>query len=147
MSSVIDELKSKREALRFEVKEAEARMKVLAADIAAIERVIRVYDPSYVPDAAKKASRRREHVQMPERLVQMNKTEALLEVLREASTPQTTAECTTLILEREGVSLDEAALSVFTTRVSASLNGLAKRGRVRHAGSAGRNRHTWMIDA
>jgi hypothetical protein len=77
----------------------------------------------------------------------MNKTEALLEVLREASTPKTTAECTTLILEREGVSLDEAALSVFTTHVSASLNGLVKRGRVRHAGSAGRNRHAWMIDA
>lgn len=102
MSSVIDGLKSKREALHFEMEEAEARMKVLAADIAAIERVIRVYDPSYVPDAAKKASRRREHVPMPERLAQMNKTEALLEVLREASTPQTTAECTTLILEREG---------------------------------------------
>jgi len=147
LSSVADELKLKREALLLDVNDAEARIKVLAADIAAIERVIRVYDPSYVPDAAKKASRRREHVQMPERLAQMNKTEALLEILRDASTPKTTAECTMLILERAGVSLDEAALSVFTTRVSASLNGLVKRGRVRHAGSAGRNRHAWMIDA
>lgn len=147
MSSVANELKLKREALFFDVNEAEARIKVLAADIAAIERVIRVYDPSYVPDGSKKASRRKEAVRMPERLAEMNKTEALLEVLREAGTPKTTAECTALMLKREGVSLDPGTLSVFTTRVSASLNGLVKRGRVRHAGSAGRNRHSWMINA
>lgn len=77
MRLVINDLRRRREALRFEAEEAEARIKVLAVDVAASERVIQVYEPSLAPDATKKAFRCKEAVQMPEHLAEMNKSEAL----------------------------------------------------------------------
>ena len=147
MESIIEELKGKRTAIEAEVLEAEARIKVLREDMAAIDRVIRIYDPSQAPVVPRPKRTRAVSAALPEALATMNKTAAILDVLREAGRPLSTAECINIIADRHQVELDPATQDKFTTHVSASLSSLVKRGRVRHAGTIEGNKRLWEIAA
>lgn len=147
MGSIVEELKGKRTAIEAEVLEAEARIKVLREDMAAIDRVIRIYDPSQVPVMPRPKRTRAASTALPEALARVNKTAEILAVLREAGRPLSTAECINIIADRHHVELDHATHDKFTTHVSASLSSLVKRGRVRHAGTTEGNKRLWEIAA
>lgn len=148
MESIIEELKGKRTAIEADVLEAETRIKVLREDMAAIDRVIRIYDPSQAPAIAHRPKRQRgTSTALPEDLARVNKTAEILAVLREAGRPLSTAECISIIADRHQVELDPATHDKFTTHVSASLSSLVKRGRVRHAGTTEGNKRLWEIAA
>jgi hypothetical protein len=147
LESIIEELKGKRTAIEAEILEAEARIKVLREDMAAIDRVIRVYDPSQAPVVPRSKRTRAVSASLPETLATTNKTAAILEVLREAGRPLSTAECINTIADRHRIDLDHATHDKFTTHVSASLSSPVKRGRVRHAGTTEGNKRLWEIAA
>jgi hypothetical protein len=147
LQSIIEELKEKRTAIETEVLEAEARIKVLREDMAAIDRVIGIYDPSQAPAEVRPKRKRAVSATLPEALAKMNKTAAILEVLREAGRPLSTAECINIIADRHHLELDHGTHDKFTTHVSASLSSLVKRGRVRRAGTIEGNKRLWEIAA
>ena len=78
---------------------------------------------------------------------QLNKTAAILEVLREAGEPLSSADCTSRIAEKHGVAADDPALPRFVTHVSAGLNSLMRRNRVHRVGTLDGRKHLWEIAA
>ena len=111
--------------------------------------MIAIYDPAYAPErsAAAKSRRTKDSRQLPPVLDRINKSEAILEVLREAGQPLSTAGCTCMIAERHGVAANDPSLPLFVTHVSAALNSLRKRSRVRQAGTVDGRKHLWEIAA
>jgi hypothetical protein len=55
------------------------------------------------------------------------------------------ADCTSLIAAKHGVAADDLALARFVTHVSAGLNSLVKRKRVRQVGTVDGRKHFWEI--
>ncbi|MBO1909237.1 hypothetical protein KHP60_24020 [Microvirga sp. 3-52] len=77
----------------------------------------------------------RQAIPLPPELKRLNKTQAILEALREAREPLSSADCTSRIAVKYGVAADDPALARFATHVSAGLNSLVKRKRVRQVGT------------
>lgn len=75
------------------------------------------------------------------------KREAALEALRDAARPLSTADCASAVAERHGLSADGPSMSLFVTHVSAALNVLSKRNRVRRVGTVDGRKHLWEIAA
>lgn len=144
---VEDELKRKREELEGEIADLSARIDGIRKQVSAIDQVIAIYDPTFVPEASGGGkSRRTRRSNLPPVLAAVNKSQAVLEALRESERPLTSAECSCRIVERHGLSGDDPALSGFVQNVSASLNHLEKRGRVRRAGMEER-KQLWTVAA
>lgn len=146
---VDEELKRKRAELLGEVEELTARIRVINGHVLAIDQVIAIYDPAYEAQrpAAPKPPRPRVAKQLPPEFSKINKNEAVLEVLREAERPLSTADCATRIAERNGADADDPSMPRFLTQVSATLIALTKRGRVRQAGTIDGRKHLWEIAA
>jgi len=72
----------------------------------------------------------------------METPQAILEAVREAGEPLSSADCTSRIAAKHGVAADDPALARFVTHVSAALNSLVKRKRVRQVGTVDR-RNNW----
>ncbi|CAH1675224.1 hypothetical protein ARD30_21695 [Bosea thiooxidans] len=146
---VDEELKRKRAELLGEVEELKARIQAIDGQVSAIDQVIAIYDPAHVPrgSAATKPQRPRAAQQLPPEFARINKNEAILEVLREAEQPLSTADCTSRIAERNGADADDPSMPRFLTQVSAALIALTKRGRVRQAGTVDGRKHLWEIAA
>ena len=105
--------------------------------VSAIDQVIAIHDPEHTALLAGMADRKRtrQEVPLPITLVQLNKTAAILEVLREAGEPLSSADCTNRIATKQGIAPDDPALPRFVTHVSAGLNSLMKRTGVRQVGT------------
>lgn len=146
---VDEELKRKRAELLDEVEELKAKIQAIDGQVSAIDQVIAIYDPAYAPQgsAATKPQRPRAPKQLPPEFARINKNEAILEVLREAEHPLSTADCTFRIVERNGADADDPSMPRFLTQVSATLIALTKRGRVRQAGTIDSRKHLWEIAA
>lgn len=146
---VDEELKRKRAELLGEVEEFTARIQAINGQISAIDQVIAIYDPAYalLGTAAPKPPRPKAAKQLPPEFARINKNEAILEVLREAEQPLSTADCTSRIAERNGADADDPSMPRFLTQVSAALIALTKRGRVRQAGTVDGRKHLWEIAA
>ena len=146
---VDEELKRKRAELLGEAEGLAARIEAINAQVSAIDQVIAIYDPAYALErsAAARPRRAKDTRPLPPELGRINKSEAILEVLREASRPLSTADCTCKIAERHGVAANDPALPLFVTHVSAALNSLMKRSRVRQAGTVDGRKHLWEIAA
>ena len=73
--------------------------------VSAIDQVIAIHDPEHTALLAGMADRKRsrQEVPLPITLVQLNKTAAILEVLREAGEPLSSADCTNRIATKQGV--------------------------------------------
>jgi hypothetical protein len=145
---VEDELKCKRAELLAEVDALTLRIETITVQVSAIDRVIAIYDPAYAPKrSAAKPRRTKNTRQLPPALDRINKNEAILAVLREAGQPLSTADCTCMIAEMHGVAANDPSLPLLVTYVSAALNSLMKRSRVRQAGTIDGRKHLWEIAA
>jgi hypothetical protein len=146
---VDEELKRKRTDLLGEAEELAARIAAINAQVSAIDQVITIYDPAYAPERsmAVKPRRAKDSKPLPPELARINKSAAILEVLREADRPLSTADCTCAVAERHDVAANDPALSLFATHISAALNSLMKRNRVRQAGTVDGRKHLWEIAA
>ncbi len=144
-----EELKRKRAELLGEAAELAARIEAINVQVSAIDQVIALYDPAYALERSAAAKRRRakDSKQLPPELARINKSDAILEALREASRPLSTADCTCVVAERHGVSSNDPSMPLFVTHVSAALNSLMKRNRVRQAGTVDGRKHLWEIAA
>jgi hypothetical protein len=143
---VEDELNCKRAELLAEVDALTLRIETITVQVSAIDRVIVIYDPAYAPKRlAAKPRRTKNTRQLPPVLDRINKNEAILAVLREAGQPLSTADCTCMIAEMHGVAANDPSLPLLVTYVSAALNSLMKRSRVRQAGTIDGRKHLWEI--
>lgn len=138
----------KRVELLDEVEDLTARLAGLKEQVSASDKVIAIYDPAYTPEAptAPKRNRKKTRPALPPELEDMDKSAAVLEALREAGRPITSTDCSAMIVAKIGIAEDAPGLSRFTEHVSATLNNLMKRNRVRAAGING-NRRLWEIAA
>jgi len=146
---VDEELKRKRAELIGEVEDLTARLQVINGQVAAIDQVITIYDPAYASQgsAPTKPQRPKVSQQLPPEFARINKSEASLEALRDAGRPISTADCASAVAERYGLPGNGPAMSLFVTHVSAALNVLSKRNRVRRVGTVDGRKHLWEIAA
>jgi hypothetical protein len=151
MVEVVDELKAKLVEIDSRMEELRREIVVLEAQKSAFETVIRVYDPSFELDAppskARRASSRETgNGRVTELLKGRNNRHIVLDILRRAEHPTTTAEIAEKFANEADIGSEAARLeSALTSRFSATLNGLVKQGLVRQAGTADGRRHLWEI--
>lgn len=142
-----EELKRKRTELLGEVEQLALKIETIKKQVAAIDQVIAIYDPAYKASLAARTNRKlaRQEVPLPAALVELNKTAAILDVLREAGEPLSSADCTSRIAAKHGVEADDPALLRFVTHISAGLSSLVKRKRVRQVGTIDGHKKLWEI--
>lgn len=146
---VEEELKRKRAELLGEVEELALKIETIRKQVSAIDQVISIYDPAHATPSAAGAERKRsrQEVLIPIELTKLNKTAEILEVLREAREPLSSADCTSRMAAKHGIAADDPALPRFVTHVSAGLNSLMRRNRVRQVGTVDGRKHLWEIAA
>ncbi|SCZ12674.1 hypothetical protein [Microvirga guangxiensis] len=144
---IAEELKRKRTELIGDMEQLAHRIETIKKQVAAIDQVIAIYDPVHKASPVAKANQKlsRQEAPLPAALVKLNKSAAILEVLREAGEPLSSAECTSRIASRHGVAADDPALPRFVTHISAGLSSLVKRNRVRQVGTVGGRKNLWEI--
>ena len=143
-----DTLRTKRTELKGRLAAIVAEAAEIQAQVVAIDRVIAIYEPEYVPDAdAPLALPRPVRKRQPRQRVlpEANKRQAVLEVLRDAARPMKTGECAAKVGERHGIAGDD--LGQLSNHLSATLDALVKSGRIRQAGTVDGRRHLWEIAA
>ncbi|WP_431323171.1 hypothetical protein [Rhizobium sp. YTU87027] len=150
MVEVVDELKAKLAEIDRKMEELRREIVVLEAQKSAFETVIRVYDPSFAlaapPSKARASSRETASGRVTELLKGRNNRHIVLDILRRAERPTTTAEIAERFANEADLGSEAARLeSALTSRFSATLNGLVKQGLVRQAGTADGRRHLWEI--
>lgn len=152
MSVVSGELKSKRAELSERVSALAAELAEVQAQVAAIDKVIAIYEPDWQPEA--KPRKRRGRAIKSEALKELdgiigetNKRQMTLDILRTAEGPMSTAECAERFAERHGLTADDPRLGTIANRLSSTLDSLYKANRVRHAPDAEDGRRRWEIAA
>lgn len=151
MVEILDELKAKLAEINAKTEELRREIVVLDDQKAAFETVIRVYDPSFelaAPSAKARRAPSRETAssRVTELLKGKNNRHIVLDILRRAERPATTAEIAEKFASEADLGSEAALLeSALTSRFSATLNGLVKQGLVRQAGTADGRRHLWEI--
>ncbi|WP_230533213.1 hypothetical protein [Microvirga roseola] len=144
---IAEELKRKRTELIGEMEQLALRIETIKKQVAAIDQVIAIYDPAHRDSSAARANQKlaRQEAPLPAALVKLNKSAAILEVLREAGEPLSSADCTNRIVAKHGVAADDPALPRFVTHISAGLSSLVKRERVRQVGTVDGRKNLWEI--
>ncbi len=148
---VVDELKAKLAEIDAKMEELRREIVILDDQKAAFEKVIKFYDPAFelaVPPSVTRRASSRETAsgRVTELLKGKNNRHIVLDVLRRAERPTTTAEIAEKFAIEANLGSEAARLeSALTSRFSATLNGLVKQGLVRQAGIADGRRHLWEI--
>jgi hypothetical protein len=104
------ELRNKRNEIfdrLIEIRKAQAD---LEAQIGALDQVIAIYEPNYVParalighKARNKRQKAPETIEIDVLLGSIEPTNAVLEILREAAAPLSTAECAVRLMQKLGI--------------------------------------------
>lgn len=151
---VTAELKRKRHEIfdkLVEIRETQAK---LEAQIGALDQVIAIYEPSYgTADALAGHKTRKKRHKSPDTLEidtllgSIEPTNAVLDILREAAVPLTSADCAAKLLQRLGIDEGDPRTGRVATRLSTTLDQLMKKRRVRHAGKFDGTRNLWEIAA
>lgn len=152
MAEIVNELKAKLGGVDVRIEELRREIVVLEAQKSAFETVIRVYDPGFelaaphLTNARRASSREMASGRVTELLKGRNNRHIVLDILRRAERPTTTAEIAERFASEADLGSEAARLeSALTSRFSATLNGLVKQGLVRQAGTADGRRHLWEI--
>ena len=130
-----------------EVEQLVIRIEAIKKQVSAIDQMIAIYDPTHKASSSAKPNRKqaRQEVPLPDALAQLSKAAAILEVLREAGEPLSSADCADQDRREARGGPNDPALPRFVTHVSASLNSLMKRNRVRQVGTVDGRKHLWEI--
>jgi len=144
---IAEELKRKRTELIGDMEQLALRVEMIKKQVAAIDQVITIYDPAHKDSSAAKTNKTlaRQEAPLPAALGKLNKSAAILEDLREAGEPLSSADCTSRIVAKHGVAADDPALPRFVTHISAGLSSLVKRERVRQVGTVDGRKNLWEI--
>jgi hypothetical protein len=136
--SVVQELKAKKTEFEDRLNAIRAEAADLTAKMAALDAVIQIYEPD---TAVAKPVRRPK----PSLLAKINKRQALLEILRQAAAPQSTADCAAALAHSSAEALSGKDMTRLASSVSAALDTLAKQGRVRRVEMIDGHRWLWEI--
>jgi hypothetical protein len=145
---IADELKRKLAALSKRIQEITREQLASQCQLAALDEVIALYEPGYVPEKAEapRGARGYEGCRRDQALLSsVNKRQAVLQILRDAGRPLSTAECAARFAGRLGLADDDPRPGQIANRLSAALDSLAKAERVRHAGMVDGRRVLWEI--
>lgn len=133
---------------RRELMEGRRRLKGeltrIAADIAAIDRVMRMVDEEYRPEPSNRlTSGRPTAAGNPFKAGEM--VVAMLDASRTAGRPVTSVECAGEMLAKAGHAADDATLAGVANRVSALLAQKVQSGQVERAGQANGRQVLWKV--
>lgn len=148
------ELKRKRGEILDGLVKLRATLTNLEAQIGALDQVIAIYEPDYEPTGAVAGQKARKQRQKSPQAIEIDAlmssiepTSAVLEILREAAKPLTTADCAVRLMQKLGIAKGDPRTGRVATRLSATLDQLMKKRRVRHAGKFDGTRNLWEIAA
>lgn len=149
---VPDDLKVKRGELTARVRDLMAELAEMQVQIAAVDKVISIYEPEWKPEEQPRKRRGRppkaESVKELDRIIgSTNKRQMTLDILRTARRPLSTAECAQEFATRHGLTEDDPRVTIIGKRLSPVLDALQKAGRVRHAGLLDGHRRQWEVAA
>ena len=120
-----------------------AEMTKLASDITAIDRVMTMLDPAYVPEA-NRANRTRS--KGGSKLFGWGEmTPAALEALRLVGKPATSVEVAAAMMVKKGVSPDDDAQVELAGKVTSAFIAKAASGQIRRVGNGDGRQVTWEI--
>lgn len=154
--SVAYELKQKRAGLEERLQEIIKEQADIQRLMSAMDLVIASYEPDYQPTSSTESQRRRGRPpkeknsvskEVAELFKGVNKRQAVLEVLREANQPISTAECAERLCRKLHIEADPDKLAFICNRLSAVLNHLWNAKRIRQAGTLDGRRVLWEIAA
>ena len=140
-------MKTRRAGIAAEIEALRSRAVALESVLTAYDAVLVHCDPDAVLATVASQPRRRTPVPLPPELQRLNKTEAVLEALREAGRPISTAECVSAIADRLGVASSHEGLRRFPSHVSATLGALVRRERVRQTTALDGRTLLWEVAA
>lgn len=135
---VVEELKAKKAEFEERLKVIRAEAADLTSKMAALDAVIQIYDPDTAVAKPIRSPR-------PSLLGKINKRQALLEILRQAAEPQSTANCAAALARASAEELSATDMARLTSSVSAALDTLVKQGRVRRVETIDGHRWLWGI--
>uniref|UniRef100_UPI001E467685 hypothetical protein n=1 Tax=Microvirga roseola TaxID=2883126 RepID=UPI001E467685 len=144
MAGAVEELLKKRAELTEQRQTLEQQIKQIDSDVAAIDQVARLFDPSILPTTT---PRKRAPTGINP-FSGENLSAIVLKTIREAKEPISTAACSAAIAKDtkdKGLSEDDPFLKMMPSRISATLSNLEKRGRVRQTGTVDGRKNLWEI--
>lgn len=150
--NVGEELKLKRKQMCKQLEELARHQYELQEQIRAVETVIKIYDPRYVPDGSSGTgqSGRRKQNPVRDELSTLMKGASIklfvLEILRETTSPLTVADCSRMIAHRLGLDDQDPKISHITRSVAAIIGNLAKRRRLRRSGMSSDRKPRWEVN-
>lgn len=140
MAGAVEELLKKRAELTEQRQTLEQQIKQIDSDVAAIDKVARLFAPSILPTVAP----RKRALGGRSPFSGENLSAIVLKTIREAKEPISTAACSAAIAMDKGLG-DDPFVSTMSSRISATLSNLEKRGRVRQAGTVDGRKNLWEI--
>lgn len=144
MTGTSDELIGKRRELVARRRELKSELTRLAGDITALDRVLRILEPEYRPEALLKPSRP-SRGGLPSPFAKGEMAAAALNALRSFDRPASSSECASAMLAERGILADEKILLQVTNSVSALLAQKAERGLVARAGNGQGRQVLWRV--
>jgi len=141
MAGAVEELLKKRAELTEQRQTLEQQIKQIDSDVAAIDQVARLFDPSILPTTTprKRAPAGRNPFSGE------NLSAIVLKTIREAKEPISTAACSAAIVRDKRLPEDDPFLKMMPSRISATLSNLERRGRVRQTGTVDGRKNLWEI--
>ena len=143
MPVAFDELLEKRRGLVEDRRALKAKLTKLSRDVAAVDHVLLLLDPTYKPEAEHANRRGFAGADHPFKHGEM--TAAALEALRALAKPASTAECATAMLERRGLASDTALHAQVVSRVSTVFAQKAAAGQIRRVSNGDARQVRWEI--
>ena len=132
---ITGELKRKRGEILDKLVEIRETQANLEAQMAALDQVITIYEPEYEPTGAvtghktrRKRQKALETIEIDTLLGSIEPTNAVLEILREAEAPLTTADCAVRLMQKLGIDEGDPRTSRLATRLSLTRGAYGKQG-------------------
>jgi ATP-dependent DNA ligase len=137
---VLSGLIRKRQDIAAEIDTLQANLRVLVADIDALDSTIRLFDPTIPIESVRVRPTVRRHAAKVG-----DNSKLILSLLREADGPMTHRELTQKVMEHRGLNVaDRMMFAAMRNRVGASLRGLRARG-VLASGTGPSGRMKWWV--
>jgi hypothetical protein len=143
MSVAVDELQEKRRGLVEDRRALKTKLTALSRDMAAVDRVLLMLDPTSKPQAPRANRRSPAGADTPFKHGEM--TAAALEALRTLARPASSSECATAMLERKGLESDTTLHAQVVSCVSTVFAQKAAAGQIRRVSNGDARQVRWEV--